>query len=256
MDNKLPEDEVNAQPVHPMQAFRIQNVSKMALATQSTMPGTWFGVGAVSHLFCKLNRLFRPLCDNFQICVLSDGFVIFEKIANKMRKEVTIPYTAKTYDHLDDEDEQVRKSEEKEAVEAIFFDEIAEQRKWKRHFRILQHPSTHLKQQEGNNFTERIVTNQENLVGNYRNGCLVIIPCMLGFQKIEKEYFEPIRYIFHEPNIVMGAMGGRPGQALYFVGLQNNELMFLDPHLVQDAVSYQEEDWVDCGFSKHEFAEF
>ena len=105
----------------------------MALATQSTMPGHWFGVGAVSHLFCKLNRLFRPMCDNFQICVLSDGFVLFERIANKMRKEITIPYTSKTYDHLDDEDEQVRKSEEKEAVEAIFFEEIAEQRKWRKH---------------------------------------------------------------------------------------------------------------------------
>lgn len=93
-------------------------------------------------------------------------------------------------------------------------------------------------------------------MGNYRNGCLVIITCMLGVQKIEKEYFEPIRYIFHEPNIVMGAMGGRPGQALYFVGLQNYELIFFDPHLVQDAVSYQEDEWVDCEFNKDEFAEF
>ena len=42
---------------------------------------------------------------------------------------------------------------------------------------------------------------------------------MLGVQKIEKEYYDSIRYIFNEPNIVMGAMGGRPGQALYFVGL-------------------------------------
>lgn len=239
-----------------MQAFQIHNVSKMALATQSTMPGTWFGVGAVSHLFCKLNRLFRPLCDNFQMCVLSDGYVFFERIANKMRKEITIPYTSKTYDHLDDEDEQVRKSEEKEAVEAIFFEEIAEQRKWKKHFRLLQYPNTHLKYQDGTLATVRLQSIQENLVGNYRNGCLVIIPCMMGFQKIEKEYFEPIRYIFHEPNIVMGAMGGRPGQALYFVGLQNYELMFFDPHLVQEAVSYQEDEWVDCSMNKDDFAEF
>lgn len=75
----------------------------------------------------------------------------------------------------------------------------------------------------------------KKMTGNYRNGCLVIISCMLGFQKIEKEYFDAIRYIFHEPNIVMGAMGGRPGQALYFVGLQNYELLFLDPHLVQES---------------------
>ena len=79
---------------------------------------------------------------------------------------------------------------------------------------------------------------------------------MLGFQKIEKEYQDPIRYIFHEPNIVMGAMGGRPGQALYFVGLQNSELIFLDPHLVQESAVYREEEWVDCDLNKDEFAQF
>lgn len=33
-------------------------------------------------------------------------------------------------------------------------------------------------------------------------------------------------------NLFMGAMGGKPGQALYFVGLQGDELIFLDPHFV------------------------
>jgi hypothetical protein len=35
-----------------------------------------------------------------------------------------------------------------------------------------------------------------------------------------------------EPNIFMGAMGGKPDQALFFVGLQRDDLIFLDPHLV------------------------
>ena len=137
-----------------------------------------------------------------------------------MRKEVTIPYQTKTYEHLDDEDDQVRKSEEKEAIEAIFYEEIKEQKQWKKHFRQIYHPNTHLNYQNDENNSVRSSTKKnKNMVGNYRNGCLVIIGCMLGVQKIEKEYFEPIKYIFHEPNIMMGAMGGRPGQALYFVGL-------------------------------------
>lgn len=77
LDNKLPEDVIKNKAVHPLQAFKINNVAKMALATQNVLPGNWFGVGAISHIFCKLNRIFRPLCDDFQVCVMTDGFVIF-----------------------------------------------------------------------------------------------------------------------------------------------------------------------------------
>ena len=45
-------------------------------------------------------------------------------------------------------------------------------------------------------------------------------------------------------------MGGKPGQALYFVGMQGQDLIFLDPHLVQDSVSHDDEylykDWYEC----------
>ena len=64
--------------------------------------------------------------------------------------------------------------------------------------------------------------------------------------KVESCYIQPIRYIFSQPNIFVGAMGGRPDAALYFVGLQNDELIFLDPHLVQDSVNHEEymfDDW-------------
>ena len=43
----------------------------------------------------------------------------------------------------------------------------------------------------------------------------------------------------------MGAMGGKPDMALYFVGMQRDELIFLDPHLVQESVKH-EEDWMNC----------
>ena len=83
----------------------------------------------------------------------------------------------------------------------------------------------------------------------FRNGCLVILPCRVGMSKIETCYIEPIRFIFYQPNIVMGAMGGRPDQALFFVGLQRDELIFLDPHFVQDSVKHEDgmyDDWENC----------
>ena len=47
-------------------------------------------------------------------------------VAILLRKEVSIPYRSKTYEHLD-EDDQVEKTEEKEAIELIFHEEIKEQ---------------------------------------------------------------------------------------------------------------------------------
>lgn len=44
----------------------------------------------------------------------------------------------------------------------------------------------------------------------FRNGCLVILPCRVGMTRVEKCYIKPIKHIFTEPNIFIGAMGGKP----------------------------------------------
>ena len=63
----------------------------------------------------------------------------------------------------------------------------------------------------------------------------------------------PIRFIFAQSDIFIGAIGGKPQQALYFVGLQGKELIFLDPHLVQDSVNHEymvDDDWLRCSIKK------
>jgi hypothetical protein len=226
-----PDDEDRATMFRHIQSFSMPFISKMTLATLKTLPGNWLGVGQIAHILKRLNSMFRPLCDDFQICVLNDGNIWFSKVMRKMQKQIQIPYRSKDLDLVQDEDERLEKYKLQEAIETIFYDEIATQTsQWRRQFRMYRNAHD-----EGERF-------------KFRNGCLVIVPCRVGMTKIEKCYIEPIRYIFFQPNITMGAMGGRPGQALYFTGLQGEDLIFLDPHLVQDSVDHEDEymfrDWL------------
>jgi len=41
---------------------------------------------------------------------------------------------------------------------------------------------------------------------------------------------------FFESNLNAGILGGRPGEAYYLIGLQDEYLIFLDPHNTEDAI--------------------
>lgn len=54
-------------------------------------------------------------------------------------------------------------------------------------------------------------------------------------KQVQPEYLDVIRSFFHSQTNV-GVLGGRPGEAYYLVGLQDEFLIFLDPHNTVDAV--------------------
>ena len=61
----------------------------------------------------------------------------------------------------------------------------------------------------------------------------------IGAETPEKGYFETIKDIFKIPTWV-GMMGGKRNKALYFVGYQGDNLLFLDPHYEQEALRLTE----------------
>lgn len=65
---------------------------------------------------------------------------------------------------------------------------------------------------------------------------LLIIPLRLGLNDINPIYFPGLKKCFEIPGNV-GMIGGRPNQALYFIGYVDNEAFFLDPHTAQRAGS-------------------
>eukprot|EP00158_Paraphelidium_tribonemae_P003965 Partr_v1_DN26492_c0_g1_i7_m23754 putative cysteine peptidase len=86
----------------------------------------------------------------------------------------------------------------------------------------------------------------------FQNGAkslILFIPVRLGAESLNHVYHEQIRRQLTLPTII-GISGGRPNSALYFVGIEGDDLILLDPHhprasldlvdhfSVQDLLSY------------------
>lgn len=63
---------------------------------------------------------------------------------------------------------------------------------------------------------------------------LLIIPLRLGLSEINPIYIEALKKCFQLPGSC-GMIGGRPNQALYFIGFVGDEALYLDPHTLQRA---------------------
>ncbi|XP_050084528.1 cysteine protease ATG4B [Anopheles aquasalis] len=61
---------------------------------------------------------------------------------------------------------------------------------------------------------------------------LLIIPLRLGLSEVNPIYIEGLKKCFQLPGSC-GMIGGRPNQALYFIGYVGEEALYLDPHTVQ-----------------------
>ncbi|XP_060612197.2 cysteine protease ATG4A isoform X1 [Anolis sagrei] len=73
---------------------------------------------------------------------------------------------------------------------------------------------------------------------------LLIIPLRLGINHINPVYVDAFKECFKMPQS-LGALGGKPNNAYYFIGFLGNELIYLDPHTTQLFVDFEENGTVD-----------
>lgn len=63
----------------------------------------------------------------------------------------------------------------------------------------------------------------------------LLLPIRLGIDSVNPIYYEALKHCFKFPQ-TCGAAGGRPNSAFYFIGIDGDDLIYLDPHVPRDAV--------------------
>uniref|UniRef100_A0A0N4ZMP5 Cysteine protease n=1 Tax=Parastrongyloides trichosuri TaxID=131310 RepID=A0A0N4ZMP5_PARTI len=69
---------------------------------------------------------------------------------------------------------------------------------------------------------------------------LIIIPLRLGLTYINRDYIPAIK-MFYRLKQCAGIIGGRPNRALYFIGMADEEMLYLDPHICQPVIDINEQ---------------
>jgi len=72
------------------------------------------------------------------------------------------------------------------------------------------------------------------------NSLLILIPIRLGVDRINPIYFKSLLTCLRFPQSI-GIIGGKPKQSFYFVGAQDEHLVYLDPHIVHESVRIDQE---------------
>ncbi|OMJ29456.1 Cysteine protease ATG4A, partial [Smittium culicis] len=68
---------------------------------------------------------------------------------------------------------------------------------------------------------------------------LLLVPVRLGIEKVNPVYYNKIKKLFKNP-YSLGFVGGSPGKSFFFIGSQDNNLLYLDPHFAKPYVSLDE----------------
>jgi len=76
----------------------------------------------------------------------------------------------------------------------------------------------------------------------WQRSLIIMIPMRLGGEALNAIYIPCVKKLLSHPSC-MGIIGGKPKHSLYFMGFQDDKLIYLDPHYCRDAVDTRGKDF-------------
>jgi len=65
----------------------------------------------------------------------------------------------------------------------------------------------------------------------------IMVTSRIGLERMNPIYIDHIQHILRSKNCV-GIIGGKPRESVYFIGYQDNQIIYLDPHFVQAYIPF------------------
>ncbi|CDW77084.1 UNKNOWN [Stylonychia lemnae] len=247
----------------PEKYFSIHQITEEGKISMDKQPGDWYGVNSITQVIKNIfdqKSTLRPDCPQvfkkISFMVFQEGAIFMNEIKQELllyldeynrAKTEELNYNKKQKFQQHSKTDQHKKFMEKRKLSSQFemiddnLDDVIVQEEDS--FQLVGIESTSqsntlsLNEQFSNKSDEKSLYTHDS---DYPKAALVVITMRLGLNKIEEEYFDTILECFSLPQCV-GILGGKPSFALYFVGHQDKQLIFLDPHYVQDSLKTKQD---------------